>query len=38
MGLFLIGAVVMRGAGCIINDIWDRDIDPKVGNKHPSYC
>lgn len=30
MGLFLIGAVIMRGAGCIINDIWDRDIDPKV--------
>ena len=30
MGLFLIGAVVMRAAGCVINDLWDRDIDKKV--------
>lgn len=30
MGLFWIGAVIMRGAGCIINDIWDRDIDALV--------
>lgn len=28
--LFLIGAVVMRGAGCTYNDIVDRDIDAKV--------
>jgi 4-hydroxybenzoate polyprenyltransferase len=28
--LFAIGSVVMRGAGCIINDIWDRDIDKQV--------
>ena len=28
--LFFIGAVIMRGAGCIINDLWDRDIDPYV--------
>ncbi|MEJ1157740.1 4-hydroxybenzoate octaprenyltransferase [Prosthecomicrobium sp. N25] len=28
--LFLIGAVVMRGAGCTYNDIVDRDIDEKV--------
>ena len=28
--LFLIGAVVMRGAGCTLNDIVDRDIDDKV--------
>lgn len=27
---FFIGAVVMRGAGCIINDIFDRDIDRRV--------
>jgi len=27
---FLIGSVVMRGAGCIINDLWDRDIDRRV--------
>lgn len=25
-----IGAVVMRGAGCTINDMWDRDFDAKV--------
>ena len=28
--LFTIGAIIMRGAGCIINDIWDRDLDAKV--------
>jgi len=28
--LFLVGAVIMRGAGCIINDIFDRDIDRNV--------
>ena len=28
--LFLIGAIIMRGAGCIINDLWDRDLDAKV--------
>ena len=28
--LFSIGAFLMRGAGCIINDIWDRDLDKKV--------
>eukprot|EP00002_Diphylleia_rotans_P041042 TRINITY_DN9884_c0_g1_i1.p1 TRINITY_DN9884_c0_g1~~TRINITY_DN9884_c0_g1_i1.p1 ORF type:complete len:381 (+),score=75.34 TRINITY_DN9884_c0_g1_i1:75-1217(+) len=30
MGLFSIGAVVMRGAGCVINDLWDKDIDKQV--------
>jgi len=30
MALFGIGAVVMRGAGCTVNDILDRDIDGKV--------
>lgn len=30
IGLFLIGAIVMRGAGCTFNDIVDRDIDTKV--------
>lgn len=30
MILFAIGAVVMRGAGCTVNDIVDRDIDAKV--------
>lgn len=28
--LFGTGAVIMRGAGCTINDMWDRDIDSKV--------
>jgi len=28
--LFLLGATVMRGAGCTINDILDRDVDPHV--------
>lgn len=28
--LFIIGAVVMRGAGCVINDIIDRKIDKNV--------
>lgn len=28
--LFLLGAVVMRGVGCTINDLWDRDLDPHV--------
>lgn len=28
--LFGLGAVLMRGAGCIVNDLWDRDIDKRV--------
>ena len=28
--LFAIGSVVMRGAGCVVNDMWDRDIDAQV--------
>ena len=28
--IFLIGSTVMRGAGCIINDIFDRDLDKSV--------
>lgn len=28
--LFFGGAVIMRGAGCAINDLWDRNLDPKV--------
>jgi 4-hydroxybenzoate polyprenyltransferase len=28
--LFATGALVMRGAGCTINDLWDRKLDPKV--------
>lgn len=28
--LFGIGAVIMRGAGCVINDLWDRNLDKVV--------
>lgn len=30
MSLFTVGAFVMRGAGCTINDMWDQDYDRKV--------
>jgi 4-hydroxybenzoate polyprenyltransferase len=30
MLLFALGAVVMRGAGCVINDIYDRKLDRQV--------
>ncbi|KAK9877555.1 hypothetical protein WA026_018661 [Henosepilachna vigintioctopunctata] len=30
LALFGTGAVIMRGAGCTINDMWDKDIDSKV--------
>lgn len=28
--LFVSGAYIMRGAGCSINDLWDRNFDPQV--------
>jgi 4-hydroxybenzoate polyprenyltransferase len=28
--LFLIGAFAMRAAGCVVNDLWDRDLDRQV--------
>lgn len=28
--LFGIGAIVMRAAGCVVNDLWDRDLDRQV--------
>jgi 4-hydroxybenzoate polyprenyltransferase len=28
--LFALGSVVMRSAGCVVNDMWDRDIDRQV--------
>jgi 4-hydroxybenzoate polyprenyltransferase len=30
LGLFGVGAVIMRGAGCTINDLWDKNLDKKV--------
>ena len=31
MMLFLVGAIATRAAGCIINDMWDRRLDRRVG-------
>ncbi len=28
--LFVAGSLVMRSAGCVVNDMWDRDIDRRV--------
>jgi 4-hydroxybenzoate polyprenyltransferase len=28
--LFAVGSVVMRAAGCTVNDMWDRDLDRQV--------
>jgi 4-hydroxybenzoate polyprenyltransferase len=30
LGVFVLGVIVMRAAGCVINDFADRDIDPHV--------
>ena len=30
MMLFPLGAILMRGAGCVINDLWDRKLDAQV--------
>jgi len=30
MGLFGVGALVMRGAGCTVNDMWDVEFDKAV--------
>ena len=30
MALFLAGAVAMRAAGCVVNDLWDRRLDRQV--------
>uniref|UniRef100_A0A0N5BA85 4-hydroxybenzoate polyprenyltransferase, mitochondrial n=1 Tax=Strongyloides papillosus TaxID=174720 RepID=A0A0N5BA85_STREA len=30
LGLFGAGAVLMRSAGCVINDLWDKDFDKRV--------
>lgn len=29
--IFILGTILMRSAGCVINDLWDRDLDGKVG-------
>jgi 4-hydroxybenzoate polyprenyltransferase len=30
LALFGVGALIMRGAGCTINDLWDKDFDGQV--------
>jgi 4-hydroxybenzoate polyprenyltransferase len=30
VALFALGAFVMRGAGCVVNDLWDRELDRQV--------
>jgi 4-hydroxybenzoate polyprenyltransferase len=30
LALFAIGSAVMRAAGCVVNDLWDRDLDRQV--------
>jgi 4-hydroxybenzoate polyprenyltransferase len=30
LGLFVLGVFTMRAAGCVINDLADRNIDPKI--------
>lgn len=30
IALFFVGSFLMRSAGCVINDMWDRDFDRKV--------
>jgi 4-hydroxybenzoate polyprenyltransferase len=29
-GLFFVGSFVMRAAGCVVNDMWDRELDRQV--------
>lgn len=38
--LFFLGSILMRSAGCVINDIWDRDLDAQVSRtaKRPLAC
>lgn len=30
IALFALGSVLMRGAGCVVNDMWDREMDRRV--------
>lgn len=38
LALFGTGALVMRGAGCTINDMWDQRIDQQVGEMFSFGC
>ena len=35
--LFLLGSTLLHSAGCVLNDIADRDIDGKVGEYRGRY-
>ncbi|MGL5807340.1 MAG: 4-hydroxybenzoate solanesyltransferase [Xenococcaceae cyanobacterium] len=30
IGVIILGTLATSGAGCVINDLWDKDIDPEV--------
>jgi 4-hydroxybenzoate polyprenyltransferase len=30
VGIIILGTMATSGAGCVVNDLWDRDIDPQV--------
>jgi 4-hydroxybenzoate polyprenyltransferase len=30
VAVMIIGSIVTSGAGCVVNDLWDRDLDPLV--------
>jgi len=30
LGVVILGTLATSAGGCVINDLWDRDIDPKV--------
>ncbi|MFN7656777.1 MAG: 4-hydroxybenzoate solanesyltransferase, partial [Dolichospermum sp.] len=30
VGVIIIGRIATSAAGCVVNDLWDRDIDPQV--------
>jgi 4-hydroxybenzoate polyprenyltransferase len=30
VGVIILGTLATSGAGCVVNDLWDRNIDPKV--------
>src|SRR5258708_3748716 len=34
LAVFVLGVVLMRSAGCVINDYVDRDFDPHVERTH----
>lgn len=30
VGVIIVGSIATSAAGCVVNDLWDRDIDPQV--------